>query len=150
MFLCTEKMVFCKIVTKSRFVTIYGVTKSRLHCNQFFRLPHNLLIFFGNYLNILGFGSHQENCFLSFLQDNFLPIPYPMQSENQVTLTSNQRSWKRRVNVNTGYYFGIIICFSIMNFVLKMDGPFNLFGENPYELRWHHWNGTLLANLRLT
>ena len=106
--------------------------------------------FFGNYLNILGFGSHQENCFLSFLQDNFLPIPYPMQSENQVTLTSNQRSWKRRVNVNTGYYFGIIICFSIMNFVLKMDGPFNLFGENPYELRWHHWNGTLLANLRLT
>ena len=31
MILCTEKMVFFKIVTKSRFVTKYFVTKSRLH-----------------------------------------------------------------------------------------------------------------------
>ena len=32
MFLCTKKMVFCKIVTRSGFVTKKDVTKSRLHC----------------------------------------------------------------------------------------------------------------------
>ena len=72
-----------------------------------------------------------------------------MNSENPVSLTSIQRSWKRRVNVNTVYYFGIIICFSIMNFVLKTDVLKNLFDEHPIELKWHHWNGTLLADLRL-
>ena len=101
-------------------------------------------------INIIGFGSHQENCFLSFLQDNLLPIPYPMNSENPVSLTSIQRSWKRRVNVNTVYYFGIIICFSTMNFVLKTNVLNNLFDEHPIELKWHHGNGTLFANLRLT
>ena len=121
--------------------------------NQFFRLPYIIVIttfLFGIWkLYILGFGSHQENCFLSFLQDNFLPIPYPMNSENPVSLTSIQRSWKRRVNVNTVYYFGIIICFSIMNFVLKTDVLKNLFDEHPIELKWHHRNGTLFADLRL-
>ena len=99
---------------------------------------------------ILGFGSHQENWFLSFLQDNFLPIPYPMNSENPVSLTSIQKSWKRRVNVNTVYYFGIIICFSIMNFVLKTDVLNNLFDKPPNLLMYHHMNGTLFSNLRLT
>ena len=72
-----------------------------------------------------------------------------MNSENPVSLTSIQRSWKRRVNVNTVYYFGILICFSIMNFVLKTDVLNNLFDEHPIELKWHHRNGTLFADLRL-
>ena len=37
-----------------------------------------------------------------------------------------------------------------MNFVLKTDVLNNLFDEHPIELKWHHWNETLFANLRLT
>ena len=34
MFLCSKKTVFCKIVTKSGFVTKKDVTKSGVHCTK--------------------------------------------------------------------------------------------------------------------
>ena len=69
----------------------------------------------------IGFGRKQDNCVLSFLEDNIFPFPFCRKSQNSregIDLASNQRSWRRRVTFNTLYYFGFLIVLSGMNLSL--------------------------------
>ena len=66
-----------------------------------------------NFVHLPGFGCRTDNCVLAFLQDNFFPCcccgggnPEDIDRERR------QRSWRRRVDVNMGYYLALMIIFS--------------------------------------
>ena len=73
--------------------------------------------------SFLGLGRFSENCFLSFIEDNFIPIPciQNVKNENINIIDVKQRSWKRRVNINAFYYFGILSIFAICNILIKLN-----------------------------
>ena len=76
-----------------------------------------------SYFLKIGFGRFSENCFLSFIEDNFIPIPFVqnVKNENIDIIDVKQRSWKRRVNINTFYYFVILTIFAICNISIKLN-----------------------------
>ena len=69
-----------------------------------------------------GFGRKNDNCFLSFWEDNHFPWPFCQgrsEKREKTDPTKYQRSWRRRVDGNMGYYIGLLITFSILNIVYK-------------------------------
>ena len=75
-------------------------------------------LFCFDFVSGTGFGRKQDNYILSFLEDNFFPFPFCRKSQNSregIDSASNQRSWRRRVTVNTLYYFGFLIVLSGMS-----------------------------------
>ena len=52
---------------------------------------------------------------MSFLEDNIIPFPFCQKvNKEEVNPVIKQKSWKRRVNVNSFHYFGIIIVFAVL------------------------------------
>ena len=64
-----------------------------------------------------GLGKFSENCFLSFLEDNGLAATGCQKVPKSADLEVKKRSWKRRVTVNSVFYFGILTFFAIMNII---------------------------------
>ena len=59
---------------------------------------------------------------MSFWEDNHFPWPFcqgQSEKKKETDPTKYQRSWRRRVDVNTGYYIGLLVIFSILNIVYK-------------------------------
>ena len=69
----------------------------------------------------LGLGRFSENCVLSFIQDNFFPMPHNEKILEKCDPRIKQKSWKRRVDVNTLFYFVVLIVFAVLNILYKTD-----------------------------
>ena len=68
------------------------------------------------------FGRANENCLLSYLEDNFFPFPYCRKTENEaVSVEVKQKSWKRRTDLNNFGYFGLLIFLAIFNILYTFD-----------------------------
>ena len=54
----------------------------------------------------LGFGNHNENFLMSWWEDNHFPFPFCKKDSNihDIDLELKKSSWRRRVDVNMGYY----------------------------------------------
>ena len=62
------------------------------------------------------FGRKSEYWFFSYLEDNFLPFPFFRKTENEkVSPQIKQKSWKRRTDLNTLGYFGLLIALTALN-----------------------------------
>ena len=71
----------------------------------------------------IGFGRWKDNWFLSFIEDNFFPIPACcggklFKKKPHLANIIIQKSWKRRVDVNVFWYFGLILCLAILNILV--------------------------------
>ena len=71
----------------------------------------------------IGFGRWNDNWFLSFIEDNFFPITACCGQKlfkKKTHLSKNiiQNSWKRRVDINIFWYFGLILCLAILNILV--------------------------------
>ena len=72
---------------------------------------------------LIGFGRWNDNWFLSFIEDNFFPIPACcgqklFKKKPHLANSIIQKSWKRRVDVNVFWYFGLILCLAILNILV--------------------------------
>ena len=74
-----------------------------------------------------GFGRFSNNGFLSFIEDVFFPNPCASK-KSAIEITTNekyvkekQKTWARRVNLNAGYYFLLLLALSILNAVYTID-----------------------------
>ena len=65
-------------------------------------------------------GRSSDNWILSFIEDNFLPLPFlPNDSQKQSKDDAEKRakSWKRRVDVNMFYYLAVLFSLAIWNII---------------------------------
>ena len=68
-----------------------------------------------------GFGKHTENCFRSWFEDNHFPFPFCKKNfdRKDVDLERKAKSWRRRVDVNMGYYIGLLLTGTILHILYK-------------------------------
>ena len=65
---------------------------------------------------ITALGKRSQNGFLSFWEDNFFPWPFcGKKVKNDTDPDAKQKSWTRRVNVNTTFYFGTLTVLTLLN-----------------------------------
>ena len=83
-----------------------------------------MLYFFADFYGSKG------SCILTFVKDNHLPWPSAKKSSDvkMTEISEYQKSWRRRVDINMGYYIGQLIIFislhTIYKFPLKhVEGP---------------------------
>lgn len=60
---------------------------------------------------------------MSFIQDTHLPFPFFQKIEDNPSLEVKQRSWKRRTDVNMGFYLLTLFTFFILNTYYKFNIP---------------------------
>ena len=68
-------------------------------------------------IQFLGFGRWSNNCLLSFIEDSQFPIPFCQKVDVTNSDNIKKSSWRRRVDINTAFYLGMLIAFSILNIV---------------------------------
>ena len=110
-------------------------------------------------------GLYNKSCWLwAFLVDFWSPFPFCQREVDADNLSNSQEKsfWRRRVNVNAGFYNGILILFSILNvaiFILEnykmviMNDVFNIFRWSKFSGDWQiwfvHWQLMIIVGLCL-
>ena len=80
------------------------------------------------------FGRKSEYWFFSYLEDNFLPFPFFRKTENEkVSPQIKQKSWKRRTDLNTFGYFGLLIALTALNVWYTYNSQNPLDGINDFS-----------------
>ena len=80
------------------------------------------------------FDGSKGSCFSTFVKDNHFPWPCAEKSsDKKVTeISEYQKSWRRRVDINMGYYIGQLIIFITLHAIFKfplshVEGPISEF-----------------------
>ena len=72
--------------------------------------------------NNLAFGTFSNNCVLSFVEDNFLPIPFASNDSIVKDQDPEQTSktWRRRLDINMFYYIAVILSMGTWNVIATL------------------------------
>ena len=96
-------------------------------------------------------GLYNKSCGLwAFLVDFFGPWPFCQRQVEVKNLSVPQEEtfWKRRTNINAGFYHGLLIIFSILNVVyiilgkydlVKQDDAHHFFRDSHLSADWQIW-----------